>query len=203
MLTKIHTVIVVISCICILPQFAASQTISEFVQEGMIYFHEGEYENALEYFNEALGITAFVQRDIKITSIAEESDIFVDSDYGIGTSKKYYVSTSHIEHVVIQKREFTGVSSKYYVSEPFYFQEPNLAVIYNYRARTFLKMGMIEKAYDDFDRVLYIDPLLSEIYFRKAVAYQEAMGVDVCGELKKAMEMGYISAKIYHNIFCK
>jgi len=65
-----------------------------------------------------------------------------------------------------------------------------------------LKMGMIEKAYDDFDRVLYIDPLLSEIYFRKAVAYQEAMGVDVCGELKRAMEMGHISAKIYHKMLC-
>jgi tetratricopeptide (TPR) repeat protein len=203
MLTKIHTAIIVISCICILPQFAASQTISEFVQEGMINYHEGKYENALEYFNEALGITAFIQRDVQIASIAEESDIFVDSDYGIGTSKKYYVGTSPVKHIVVQKREFTGVSPKYYVDEPFYFQEPNLAVIYNYRARTYLKMGMTDKAFDDFDKVLFLDPLLSEIYFRKAVSYQEAMGVDVCGELKMAMEMGHISAKIYYNMLCK
>ena len=203
MLKKIHTVIVIISCICFLPQFAASQTISELVQEGMIYFHEGEYENAIEYFNEALGITAFIQRDVQIASIAEESDIFVDSDYGIGTSKKYYVGTSPVDHIVVQKREFTGISKKYYVDEPSYFQEPNLAVIYNYRARTYLKMGMTDKAFVDFDKVLFLDPLLSEIYFRKAITYQDPKKDDVCGELKRAMEMGHVSAKVYYNMLCK
>ena len=66
MLKKIHTVIVIISCICFLPQFTASQTISELVQEGMINYHDGDYDTALEYFNKALRIKALIQRDIPI-----------------------------------------------------------------------------------------------------------------------------------------
>jgi Tfp pilus assembly protein PilF len=203
MLKKIYTVIVIIGCICFLPQFASSQTISELVQEGMNNFHEGEYTTALEYFNDALGITALIQRDVQMGSIAEESDIVVDMNYGIGSDKKYYVSTSSIEHIKVFEREYTKVSPIYRVPKPFHFQEPNKSVIYNYRARTYLKMGMLGKAYEDFDRVLFLDPLQSEIYFKRAVAYQEAMGVDVCAELKTAMEMGHVSAKIYHNMFCK
>ncbi len=202
MLNKIHTAIVVICCICFLPQFAVSQTISELVQEGMNNFYEGEYTTAIEYFNDALEITSFIQRDVQIASIAEESDLVIDMNYSIGTDKKYYTSTSQIEHIKVFEREFTETSPIYYVPKPFYFQEPNQSVIYNYRARTYLKMGMIGKAYEDFDRVLFIDPLQSEIYFRRAIAYQEAMGVDVCAELKSAMEMGFISAKIYHNMLC-
>ena len=202
MLKKIHKVLVVISCICFLPQFAASQTISELVQEGMNYFHEEEYTTALDYFNDALEITALIQRDVQMENIAEESDIVVDMNYGIGTDKKYYVSTSPIEHIKVFEREITNVSPIYLVPKPFHFQEPNKSVIYNYRARTYLKMGMLGKAYEDFDRVLFLDPLQSEIYFRRAVVYQKAMGIDVCGELKKAMEMGYISAKIYHYMLC-
>jgi Tfp pilus assembly protein PilF len=202
MLKKIHTVIVVISCICFLPQFAASQTIAELVQEGMNYFHEGEYSTALEYFNDALEIKALIQRDLQIASIADESDLVINMDYNIGTEKKLYVGTSPKQYVQVFKREFTETSPTYLVPEPFHFQEPNKSVIYNYRARAYLKMGMLEKAYEDFDRVLFLDPLQSEIYFRRAVAYQEAMGVDVCAELKKAMEMGFVSAKIYHNMLC-
>ena len=202
MLKKIHTVIVVICCICFLPQFAISQTISELVQEGMNNFHDGEYTTALEYFNDALEITALIQRDVVMGNIAEESDLDINMDYNIGTDKKYYVSTSPIEQIKVFEREFTETSSIYLVPKPFHFQEPNKSVIYNYRARTYLKMGMISKAYEDFDRVLFIDPLQSEIYFKRAVAYQEAMGVDVCAELKKAMEMGYFSAIIYHKKLC-
>jgi len=203
MLKKIHTVIGILISICCLPQFTAGQTISELVQEGMNYYHEGEYGLALNYFNEALGITAFIQTDVQITNISDAFYVVANSGYYTGVSSKEYAGVSPIDHVIVQTREYTGVSPKYYVQEPFFFQEPNLAVIYNYRAKTYLQLGMTEKAFDDFDRVLFLDPLLSEIYFRKAVAYQEATGVDVCGELQTAMDMGYVFAKIYYNMLCE
>ena len=202
MLKRTYTVIGILIYICFLPQFAASQSISELVQEGMNYYHEAEYEIALDYFNEVLGITALIQTDVQITSIADVYYVVANSGYYTGVSSKQYVGVSPIDHVIVQQREFTGVSTKYYVQEPFFFQEPNLAVIYNYRARTYLQLGMTKEAFDDFDRVLFLDPLLSEIYFRKAVAYQDAMGVDVCEELMNAMNMGFISAKIYYNMLC-
>jgi len=203
MLKKIHTVIAIICCICFLPQFAVSQTISELVQEGMNNFHYGEYTTALEYFNDALEITALIQRDVPIVPIAENYDQVLSSKYYIGISKKQYVGVAPIDHIVVFEREFTETIPIYLVPKPFHFQEPNKSVIFNYRARTYLKMGMLAKAYEDFDRVLFLDPLQSEIYFKRAVAYQEAMGVDVCAELKKAMEMGFFSAKIYHHLLCK
>ena len=202
MLKKIHTAVIVICCFCFLPQFSASQTISELVQEGMTYYHYGEYDKALDLFNYALRIKAFIQRDIPIVSISEETYVEVSSEYSMGVSRKQYVGVSPVEHVIINKREFTGVSPKYYVSDPMYFQEPNLAVIYNYRGRTYLEMGMTGKAFDDFDKVLFLDPLLSEIYFRKAVSYQDPQKDDVCGELKRAMDKGHISAEIYFNMLC-
>lgn len=202
MLNKIHTAVIVICCFCILPQFSSSQTISELVQEGMTYYHDGEYDEALDLFNYALRIKALIQRDIPIVSISEEYDVVVSSGYYVGVSRKQYVGVSPVEHVIIHKREFTGISSKYYVSDPMYFQEPNLAVIYNYRARTYLKMGMTGKAFDDFDKVLILDPLLSEIYFIKAITYQDPQKDDVCAELKRAMELGYISGEIYYFKLC-
>jgi len=144
-----------------------------------------------------------IQRDVQIVTIAENYDQVLSSEYYIDVSKKQYVGVAPIDHIVVFEREFTEVSPIYLVPKPFHFQEPNKSVIYNYRARTYLKMGMIGKAYEDFDRILYLDPLLSEIYFRKAVAYQDPDKDDVCGELKSAMELGYISAKIYYNMLCK
>ena len=202
MLKKNHIVIGILIYFCFLPNFAASQTISELVQRGMNNYHEGEYEIALDYFNAALEIKAFIQTDIQIASIADSYYEVANSGYYTGVSIKQYAGVSPIDHVIVQKREFTGVSPKYYVQEPIYFQEPNLAVIYNYRAMNYLQLGMTEKAFDDFDKVLLLDPLLSEIYFRKAVAYQEAIGADVCGELLEAMDMGYKFAKIYYNMLC-
>jgi len=60
-----------------------------------------------------------------------------------------------------------------------------------------------EAALNDFDRAVSLDPALSDVYFRRALANINVDPDKTCPDLKAAIERGHQSAIELHNLICK
>jgi tetratricopeptide (TPR) repeat protein len=202
MLNKIIFTIIIFSCFCFLSEFSAAQSNEQLVQEGITYYHHGKYEKAIDLFNKALRNIASTQTDIPIANVSHELDITVSKGSDVRLSNDRYMGVSTIQFVGVSRRENTRVSPKNHVTNPLSFHGSIAGKIYIYRGRAYLKLGITSKAFSDFDKALYLNPLYSEAFFRRSITYQDPEVDDICGDLKRAMQMGYTSGKIFYYKLC-
>jgi tetratricopeptide (TPR) repeat protein len=202
MLNKIIFTIIIFSCFCFLSEFSAAQSNEQLVQEGITYYHHGKYEKAIDLFNKALRNIASTQTDIPIANVSHELDITVSKGSDVRLSNDRYMGVSTIQFVGVSRRENTRVSPKNHVTNPLSFHGSIAGKIYIFRGRAYLKLGITSKAFSDFDKALYLNPLYSEAFFRRSITYQDPEVDDICGDLKRAMQMGYTSGKIFYYKLC-
>ena len=202
MLNKIIFTIIIISCFCFLSEFSVAQSNEQLVQEGISNYHHGNYEKAIELFNKALRNIASTQKVIQLANVSSRTDIVVSNKSNVGLSDDRYMRSSNKQFIGVVRRENMGVSSKDRVTNPLAFYGSISGKIYIYRGRAYLKLGQRRKAFSDFDKALYLNPLYSEAFFRRSIRYQDPEIDDICGDLKKAMQMGYTSGKIFFYKLC-
>jgi len=202
MLNKLIFTIIIISCFCFLSEFSVAQSNEQLVQEGISNYHHGNYEKAIELFNKALRNIASTQKVIQLANVSVRTDVKVSNESNVGVSKDRYVSVSRRDFIAVETRRFMGVSSTNNVTNPLNFHGSITGKIYIYRGRAYLKLGQRRKAFSDFDKALYLNPLYSEAFFRRSIRYQDPEIDDICGDLKKAMQMGYNSGKMFYYKLC-
>ena len=202
MLSKIIFTITIISCFCFLSGFSVAQSNEQLVQEGISNYQHGEYKKAIDLFNKALRNIAFTQKDLSLANVSVRTDVKVSNESNVGVSRDRYVSVSRRDFIAVESRGFIGVSSANNVTNPLSFHGSISGKIYIYRGRAYLKLGQNRKAFSDFDKALYLNPLYSEAFFRRSIRYQDPEIDDICGDLKKAMQMGYNSGKIFYYKLC-
>ncbi len=202
MLSKIIFTIIIISCFSFLSEFSVAQSNEQLVQEGISNYHHGEYEKAIELFNKALRNIASTQKVIQLANVSSRTDIVVSNKSNVGLSDDRYMRSSNKQFIGVVRRENMGVSSKDRVTNPLAFYGSISGKIYIYRGRAYLKLGQRRKAFSDFDKALYLNPLYSEVFFRRSIRYQDPEIDDICGDLKKAMQMGYNSGKMFYYKLC-
>ena len=202
MLNKIIFTIIIISCFCFLSEFSVAQSNEQLVQEGISNYHHGNYEKAIELFNKALRNIASTQKVIQLANVSSRTDIVVSNKSNVGLSDDRYMRSSNKQFIGVVRRENMGVSSKDRVTNPLTFYGSISGKIYIYRGRAYLKLGQRRKAFSDFDKALYLNPLYSEVFFRRSIRYQDPEIDDICGDLKKAMQMGYNSGKMFYYKLC-
>ena len=186
-----------------LNQYAFSQSNEELVQNGINEYQDGNYEDAIDIFNHALKNTESTKQDLPIDNESEETDISVSTETDVQVSKEGYVGVSDEEHVDVSSKEYIGVSTEKYVSDPLQYEGSEMGKIYLYRGRANMRLGNKEKAFQDFDKAVELNPSYSEAFFRRAIASHKLEKGDACKDLKKAMEMGHSSAKTLYNNMCK
>ena len=202
MLGKIIFTIIIISCFCFLSEFSVAQSNEQLVQEGISNYHHGNYDKAIELFNKALRNIASTQKVIQLANVSVRTDVKVSNESNVGVSKDRYVSVSRRDFIAVETRRFMGVSSANNVTNPLNFHGSISGKIYIYRGRAYLKLGQTRKAFRDFDKALYLNPLYSEAFFRRSMRYQDPEVDDICGDLRKAMQMGYNSGKTFYYKLC-
>ncbi len=202
MLNKIIFTIIIFSCFCFLSEFSAAQSNEQLVQEGITYYHHGKYEKAIDLFNKALRNIALIKKNIQAANVSVRSDIAVSKESNVRLSNERLMGVSNVQFVGVSKREFTSVSPKNHVTNPLSFHGSIAGKIYIYRGRAYLKLGMTSKAFSDFDKALYLNPLYSEVFFRRSITYQDPEVDDICRDLKRAMQMGYNSGKMFYYKLC-
>jgi len=198
----IKFIFTIISCFCLLSEFTIAQSNEQLVQEGITYYHHGEYEKAIELFNKALRSIASTQRVLQLANVSVRTDIAISNKSNVGISNERNIRVSNVQFIGVSRREFMGVSPKNHVTNPLSFHGSIAGKIYIYRGRAYLKLGMTRNAFSDFDNALYLNPLYSEAFFRRSIRYQDPEVDDICGDLKKAMQMGYNSGKIFYYKLC-
>ena len=202
MLNKIIFTITIISCFCFLSEFSVAQSSEQLVQEGISNYHHGNYEKAIELFNKALRNIASTQKVIELANVSVRTDVKVSNKSNVGLSDDRYIRSSNKQFIGVVRRENMGVSSKNNVTNPLAFYGSISGKIYIYRGRSYLKLGITRKAFSDFDKALYLNPVYSEAFFRRSMRYQDPEVDDICGDLKKAMQMGYNTGKTFYYKLC-
>jgi len=202
MLIKFIFTIIIISCFCLPSEITIAQSNEQLVQEGITYYHHGNYEKAIELFNRALKNIASTQKFIELANVSARTDVNVSNKSNVGLSNDRNITVSIVQFIGVVRRENMGVSSKDHVTNPLTFYGSISGKIYIYRGRSYLKLGMTRKAFSDFDKAFYLNPSYSEAFFRRSIRYQYTEEDDICGDLKRAMQMGYVSGKVFFYKLC-
>ena len=179
-----------------------SQSSSELVQTGFNNYQNGDYQAAIMSFNAALQ-TSSSETNNAVTEESNENYIRETQKKYSDESEKQYMETSSKTYTGISKREKISTETKKYESTPLEYQGDEPAKIYLYRGRTYLQLGNKQAALDDFDKAVSLDPTLSEVYFRRAIAEMEVDPDKACPDLLAAIERGHQSAKELYDLICK
>ena len=179
-----------------------SQSSSELVQTGFNNYQNGDYQAAIMSFNAALQ-TSSSETNNAVTEESNENYIRETQKKYSDESEKQYMETSSKTYTGISKREKISTETKKYESTPLEYQGDEPAKIYLYRGRTYLQLGNKQAALNDFDKAVSLDPTLSEVYFRRAIAEMEVDPDKACPDLLAAIERGHQSAKELYDLICR
>ena len=179
-----------------------SQSSSELVQAGFNNYENGDYQAAIMSFNAALE-TSSTEMNNAVTEESNENYVRESTKKYTDETQKQYMETSSKTYTGISKREKLSTETKKYESTPLEYQGDEPAKIYLYRGRTYLQLGNKQAALNDFDKAVSLDPALSEVYFRRALAEMDVDPDKACPDLLAAIERGHQSAKELYDLICK
>jgi len=179
-----------------------SQSSSELVQDGFNNYQNGDYQAAIMSFDAALE-TSSSEINEAMTETSNENYIREAEKNYTRETEKQYTETSTKTYTGISKREKISTETKKYESTPLEYQGDEPAKIYLYRGRTYLQLGNKQAALNDFDKAVSLDPALSEVYFRRAIAEMDVNPDKACPDLLAAIERGHQSAKELYDLICK
>jgi len=179
-----------------------SQSSSELVQAGFNNYENGDYQAAIMSFNAALE-TSSTEMNNAVTEESNENYVRESTKKYTDETQKQYMETSSKTYTGISKREKVSTETKKYESTPLEYQGDEPAKIYLYRGRTYLQLGNKQAAVNDFDKAVSLDPALSEVYFRRALAEMDVDPNKACPDLLAAIERGHQSAKELYDLICK
>jgi len=202
MSTLFRIVVVFILCFISLSSEILSQSSSELVQSGFNNYQNGDYNAAIKNFDKALQNYNSGSTE-QITTESREAYTSGNNETSTGISKRQTTTTSEKTYTGISKRETITTETKKYESTPLEYQGDEPAKIYLYRGRTYLQLGNKQAALNDFDKAVSLDPTLSEVYFRRAIAEMEVDPDKACPDLLAAIERGHQSAKELFDLICK
>lgn len=179
------------------------QSSSEHIQNGFTSYQRGDYQAALNSFNSALQTSSSIDesRPLLEESTKQYSDE-QDKSY-VRESEKKYTETTKKDYIRGSDKTYVETSAKKYYDEPLEYQGDEPAKIYLYRGRTYLQLGNKQAALNDFDKAVSLDPALSEVYFRRALAEMDVDPDKACPDLLAAIERGHQSAKELYDLICK
>lgn len=179
-----------------------SQSSSEHIQTGFSNYQNGDYQAAIMSFNAALE-TSSLEINEAMTETSNENYVREAEKNYTRETEKQYTETSTKTYTGISKKENLSTETKKYESTPLEYQGDEPAKIYLYRGRTYLQLGNKQAALNDFDKAVSLDPALSEVYFRRAIAGMDVNPDKACPDLLAAIERGHQSAKELYDLICK
>ena len=184
---------------------AYSQSSSELVQSGLDSYRGGDYQSALNSFNNALQTNEVNDTDNDLPLTGESKETYT------GESQEVDDSESTMQYDSESKETYTGessiqlaqVSNIQEYSDPINYVGDNPANIYLYRGQTNLKLGNTQAALSDFDEAISLDPSYADAYLMRAVTNYNVNPDKVCPDLQTAIDNGHQSAEELYNLICK
>lgn len=177
-----------------------AQPSSELIQSGLRHYNNGDYENALSSFNNALMQSQQLE---PLTGDSEEKDASDSDETKDSASEENYAGSSKEEYEQVSQESILNQSTEKYISEPMEHQGTDQSSIYLYRGRTYMQMGNKEAALSDCDKAIQLNPAAADAYFRRALTNAKVNPDKVCPDLLNAISNGHESAKELYDLICK
>ena len=182
-----------------------SQSSAEEIQSGLDSYRGGDYQTALNSFNNALQNSEVTDddNDLPLTGESEETYTSESQEVDDTESKMEYDSESKETYVGESSIQLAQVSNIQEYSDPINYVGDNPANIYLYRGQTYMKLGNTQAALSDFDEAINLDPSYADAYLMRAVANYNVDPDKVCPDLQSAIDNGHQSAQELYNLICK
>jgi len=186
----------------VLFQNSFAQSKSELVRNGIDKYLQGNYTEAMMYFDMAIANSSFTETKttVSITPKGESSskelkaEIEAGSDYYTGVSTKDYVETSEKEITNSEKKKSDQIMQN---------NDIELSGIYLYKGRINLHLKNYSSALQNFNKGMKLNPSYNKANIGNAIVSKLQNYSEVCKDLKQAMEGGDISAKTIYKDICE
>ena len=198
--------VIIVSTIGLVTTFNSySQSSAEEIQSGLDSYRGGDYQTALNSFNNALQNSEVTDddNDLPLTGESEETYTSESQEVDDTESKMEYDSESKETYVGESSIQLAQVSNIQEYSDPINYVGDNPANIYLYRGQTYMKLGNTQAALSDFDEAINLDPSYADAYLMRAVANYNVDPDKVCPDLQSAIDNGHQSAQELYNLICK
>lgn len=204
-MSNLIRIIVILSlCSLVFSTEIKSQSSSELVQTGLSSYQSGDYETALNSFNNALQVSGSdVDSDLPLTGESQMEDTGESQEVDDSESKVELTGESQMEYTGESQEQTVDVSTIQQYSDPLNYQGDDPADLYLYRGQTYLKLGDNEAALNDFDKAISLDSSYADAYFRRAIVNYQVDPGKACPDLQAAIEQGHQSAQELFNLICK
>jgi len=179
-----------------------AQSQSELVKNGITKYIQGNYTEAMRYFDMALSSSNFAGTKISYGGTSQgnnatgeiKAEMRAGNDYLTGVSTKNYVETS--------RKELTnsGVNQS---DQLMLNNNVELSQIYLYKGRINLHLKQYSLAVQNFAKGMNLNPSYNKSNIGYAIVTKLQGYFKVCEDLKIAMEEGSNSAKIIYKNICE
>ena len=204
-MSNLMRMVVILSlCSLVFSLDVKSQSSSELVQTGLSSYQSGDYETALNSFNNALQTSGTdVNSDLPLTGESQMEDTSESQEVDDSESQEVDDSESQETYTGESQEQTVDVSTIQQYSDPLNFQGDDPADLYLYRGQTYLKLGNNQAALNDFDKAISLDPSYADAYFRRAIVNYQVNPEKACPDLQAAINAGHQSAQELFNLICK
>ena len=179
-----------------------AQSQSELVKKGITKYIQGNYTEAMRYFDMAIKSSSFVETKISYGGTSQgnnttgeiKAEMRAGNDYLTGVSTKNYVETS--------RKELTN-SGENQSDQLMLNNNIELSQIYLYKGRINLHLKQYSLAAHNFSRGMNLNPSYNTSNIGYAIVTKLQNYFKVCEDLKIAMEEGNKAAVIIYKNICE
>jgi tetratricopeptide (TPR) repeat protein len=183
-------------------QNSYAQSSSELVRNGINKYLQGNYAEAMRYFDRAITNSNFTETisfvNVKPKGYSLSKDIKASTEFGnniyTGVSDKNYVETS--------KKELTNAEE---VNSDQVMKNDNIELsrIYLYKGRIYLHLKNYSMALQNFTKAINLNPSYTKYNIGIAIVSKLQDYSEVCKDLKIKVEEGNNSARRIFKYICE
>jgi tetratricopeptide (TPR) repeat protein len=197
-----YGLIILLWILVIVFQNSYAQSKSELVRNGINKYLQGNYTEAMRYFDMAITNSNFTETKSSVIVTPQgksspkelKAEIESGNDYYTGVSTKNYVETSNKELTNAGEKKSDQIMQNYNVE---------LSGIYLYKGRINLHLKNYSLALQNFTKGMNLNPSYNKSNIGNAIITKLQNYTEVCKDLKNAMEEGDISAKTMYIDICE
>lgn len=189
--------IVVIVC-----QNSYAQSKSELVRNGISKYLQGNYSEAMRYFDMAITNSNFTETKSSVIVTPQGKSSSKEIKAATKSGDDYYTGVSNKNYVGTSKKILTNAEEKK-SDQIMKNNNIELSGIYLYKGRINLHLKNYSLALQNFTKGMNMNPSYNKSNIGNAIVTKLQNYNEVCKDLKKTMEEGDISAKTIYKDICE